>query len=115
MDVSAYTEDIKLRQWADMVRDCKASGLTVRAWCKEQGLNKKTYYYRRKQVMRALEQMEPGNLSRPVRFTELQMTKEPDRPETAAVIECGNVRVAITNRAQMSLLQSLLAALKESC
>ena len=38
MDVSAYTEDIKLRQWADMVQNCKASGLTVRAWCKEQGL-----------------------------------------------------------------------------
>lgn len=39
-----------LAEWAEMVRSCKNSGLTVQTWCREHGLNEKTYYHRQIQV-----------------------------------------------------------------
>lgn len=37
-------------QWKDMVNRCQSSGLTVREWCKANGINENTYYYRLKKL-----------------------------------------------------------------
>ena len=43
-----------LAEWAEMVRQRRSSGMTVKAWCLERGINEKTYYHRQKQVCNAL-------------------------------------------------------------
>ena len=35
-----------MKEWAAMVRECRSSGLTVKNWCMNNGVNIKTYYYR---------------------------------------------------------------------
>ena len=114
MDIQAYSENTKLRDWAQMVSACKSSGLTVPKWCNEQGLSVKTYYYRRKQVMRALEQVQPGNPENPIRFTELIQPRG-SFSDPAAVIETGNMRIRITNNATVELLDALIRTLKQVC
>lgn len=37
-------------QWEEMVRRCQSSGQTVRAWCRTNGINENTYYYRLKRL-----------------------------------------------------------------
>ena len=33
-----------LVEWAERVRACRSSGLSVTAWCEEEGIERKTYY-----------------------------------------------------------------------
>ena len=37
MDISALTPDkqVKLQYWLDVIRQCRASGLTNQAWCEQ--------------------------------------------------------------------------------
>ncbi len=40
--------DLLMREWAQMVRECRSSRLTVKEWFANNGINTKTYYYRLK-------------------------------------------------------------------
>ena len=35
---------VKLQEWLARIQDCRSSGLSVRAWCKQEGVNVTTYY-----------------------------------------------------------------------
>lgn len=48
--IAKVKKEVKLTQWAEMVRIRNESGLTVTDWCKQKGINLKTYYYRLKRV-----------------------------------------------------------------
>ena len=39
-----------LEEWEKQVVDCRSSGLPVKEWCRQNGVNDKTYYYRLRQV-----------------------------------------------------------------
>jgi len=59
--VQEVKRQIRLREWAAQIENCKQSGLTVSQWCEENGIHKKTYYNRMKRVREELlEAMEPG-------------------------------------------------------
>lgn len=47
MDISALTPDkqVKLQYWLDVIRQCRASGLTNQAWCEQHHISLKSYYY----------------------------------------------------------------------
>ncbi len=38
---SAYRE----QQWMEIIRDCRVSGLSNKAYCREKGISEKTFYY----------------------------------------------------------------------
>lgn len=44
------TDGDKINEWKSQVESCKAGGLTVKAWCNENGISPKTYYYRQKRI-----------------------------------------------------------------
>lgn len=50
-----------LREWAEMISECKNSGKTVTQWCSETGINVKTYYYRLKKVREEMLQKQEAN------------------------------------------------------
>lgn len=47
VDIFSLTPDkqVKLQYWLDVIRQCRASGLTNQAWCKQHGISLKSYYY----------------------------------------------------------------------
>lgn len=53
-EIARVKKEIELRQWAEMVKCRNESGMTVTEWCKENGINLKTYYYRLKRVRQAV-------------------------------------------------------------
>ena len=53
-EIAMVKKEIRLAQWAEMVRNRNESGLTVTDWCKENGINLKTYYYRLKRIRQAV-------------------------------------------------------------
>ncbi|MCL2864486.1 MAG: hypothetical protein FWE25_02980 [Lachnospiraceae bacterium] len=46
MNTTLVTKQIKYQQWAQMVAEQKASGLTVQKFCDNYGIGKPLYYYR---------------------------------------------------------------------
>ncbi|MDD2600775.1 MAG: hypothetical protein PHV32_07240 [Eubacteriales bacterium] len=45
MDTRQVAKDVRLAHWAELLRERRDSGLSVRCYCEEQGINEKTYYY----------------------------------------------------------------------
>ena len=50
MMVQETVRNIRLQEWAIWIKAQQESGLTVTQWCKESGVDKKTYYYRLKRI-----------------------------------------------------------------
>lgn len=65
--ISEVKQEYQLQEWSGMLRERQESGLSVKAWCQEQGLAEHIYYYRlrklRQAACTALEQSQPVQLA----------------------------------------------------
>ena len=100
-----------LTEWAEMVRCCRSSGMTVRAWCQEQGLNEKTYYHRQKQVCNAL----PERFGQPVQFAEVSQPALSTRPDGGVRIRIGAAEISVGNGADLALLREVVLIVARTC
>ena len=48
--IGSIKKEIKHRKWREMYESYLSSGKTVIKWCAENGLSKKTFYYRLRQI-----------------------------------------------------------------
>ena len=48
----------RLENWTARIMACRSSGMTVRAWCQENGLSEKTYYYWQRRLFQALSEQQ---------------------------------------------------------
>jgi hypothetical protein len=63
MNVQSLARRIRIQEWAAQITEFKQSGLTVRQWCANMGIDKKTYYYRLKRVREEmLDDIETANM-----------------------------------------------------
>lgn len=53
MDTKLVTKQIRLREWAEVIKDCKSSGLKVDDYCSQHGLSRDAYYYWLRKVKEA--------------------------------------------------------------
>ncbi len=66
---------VKLQEWAARIQDCRSSGLSVRAWCRQEEINAATYYRWERELL-ALAETEPCSSVSTVRFAELPAPKQ---------------------------------------
>ena len=55
----------RLEKWASRIMACRSSGMTIRAWCRENQVPEKSYYYWQRQLTRCPGRKTPAN--RPLR------------------------------------------------
>ncbi len=53
MDTKIATRQIRIQQWAAIIKDCKASKLKVNDYCKEHDISHDAYYYWLRKVKEA--------------------------------------------------------------
>ena len=53
----------KLQEWAARIQDCRSSGLSVRAWCRQEEINVTTYYRWERELLTAADTLEYGPVS----------------------------------------------------
>lgn len=51
MNVRELKHQSLLQEWSVRIGECRSSGQSVQAWCQEQGIKPKTYYYWEKQFI----------------------------------------------------------------
>ena len=48
----------RLENWTARIMACRSSGMTVRVWCRENGLSEKTYYYWQRRLFQTLSEQQ---------------------------------------------------------
>ena len=50
-----YNARAKLVEWSERVAACRNSGIPVKAWCAQEGISEKAYYYWQRKVFQAAQ------------------------------------------------------------
>lgn len=107
------TQQIRLGQWAEIIKECNESPLTNREWCIQNGINEKQYYYWQRKVRNAVvQQIQETTTTSSVTFAELPMAKTDTLNETeSTILEATTIRlhkgefcIELTNQADDKLL-----------
>lgn len=131
MNISALTPDkqVKFQYWLDVIRQCRASGLTNQAWCEQHNISLKSYYYWIAKIRKlALKELPRKNhVCRPImeqavlppdtapRFTEISLRDRQILSATpATVLHIGSVTVELFEDTPCNLLEAILKAMR-SC
>ena len=104
--------------WQERIRECRSSGMTVKAWCKQNGLTKQTYYaWEKLCLQRANSCQEPSaNTIIKVIPDALPAREGLQKIEVSAapaelVIHCGCVSMDISPEMPVTRIADLVAAL----
>ena len=102
----------KLQEWAARIQDCRSSGLSVRAWCRQEEINAATYYRWERELLTAANQS-PCSGVPAVTFAELPAPKQAscNVAERSATLHIGNASLDIypgCDTEQLKMLVELL-------
>ena len=103
----------KLQEWAARIQDCRSSGLSVRAWCRQEEINAATYYRWERELLTAADQA-PCSAVPAVTFAELPAPKRGSRnaAERSATLHIGNASLDIYPGCDAEQLRLLLELLR---
>lgn len=106
-ELRQLNEQTKLALWAERVSECRNSGQSVLAWCKEHGICSQTYYKWQKRLYTlAREQQE-------AQFAEVTPVKGiRETAPVAITVHVAGVSADIHNGADPSMVEAVLRILK---
>ena len=129
MDISSLTPDkqVKLQYWLEVIRQCRASGLTNQAWCEQHNISLKSYWIAKIRKL-ALEDLPRKNngihatadqytlLQNPAsEFAEIPLPgRHATRSDPAVVLHIGTITVEVFEDISCELLSTILKAV-QSC
>lgn len=117
------THQMRCQQWAKIISECLASGMNKTAWCKQNGISDKAFFYWQKILRReAYALTDPANktaelpaVSQPtaVPFVELKLEQNTSgnsvcngfKPD--AVIQSNGMLIGFTNSASPDLIRAV--------
>ena len=106
-EIAKVKNEVKLAQWTEMVKSRNESGLTVTDWCKQNGINLKTYYYRLKRLRQAvcneIEQHDIVHIESPT-GTEIAAEK--------IELSVGDVKISLPDNFNEDTLRRLIGVLR---
>lgn len=106
-ELQQLNEQNKLAVWAGRISECRNSGLTVKRWCKENGVGEQTYYKWQKRVF-AL-----AKAQRETQFAEVTpIATGYEAASVAITVHVAGVAADIHNGADPSTVEAVLHILK---
>ena len=108
--LQVYNEQNRLSEWAQLVSQCRGSGMTVRQWCEENGISLSSYYKWQRKVYAAAQAHQEA------RFVEVT----PVQPvpvgvsDVAVTVHIGGAEADIHSGADAATVEMVLRVLK-SC
>lgn len=127
MNTREIVEEYRLSHWARIMRERKDSGMSIRAYCRQEGFHENVYYYWQKKLREAaydeLARRETLQSSTPEGWA--LCTAETKPPALAAkgentqtaqiVVEVNGLRITVSNGYPPEQLARLLRELVETC
>ena len=126
MNTREIAAEYRLSHWAEVIRERKESGLSVRAFCKNAGFHENIYFY----WQRKLREEACGELSKiqdqlvrmaPAGFTEVKLAAEPaltlatEALQNQVCIEAAGIRITADCGYPADKLSALLREVSRPC
>ena len=102
--LQALNSQEKISVWSERIAACRSSGISVRAWCEENGISTASYYKWQKKLFRLAAQSSP-------QFAEVCVAPT---AKISATVHLGNISVDIYSGADAETTAMLLRIL-QSC
>lgn len=105
------TRQIRLQQWAEIIRDRQASGMKINEYCQTHGITRDAYFYWLRKVREAALEVSGIEF---VEIKEQQLPALPGPVETApvfraeATISAGDITISVNSDTPRRLLSSLM-------
>ena len=106
--LQVYNEQAKLAQWAQVVAQCRESGLRVKQWCQEHGVNISSYYKWQRKVYAAAQAQQERS------FVEVTPVQPAAGGGVAVTLRITGAELDIHNGADAATVEAVLRAVK-SC
>ena len=107
-DLQTLNSQNKLALWADRISECRNSGLSVKAWCKENGICEQTYYKWQRRLF------EMAKVQQEVQFAEVTPIRPVRMGNVAVTVRIAGTEADIHIGADASTVEMVLRVLK-SC
>lgn len=117
MNTIEIAAEYRLSHWAQVVHQQRESGLSIKAYCKENGFHENAYYY----WQRKLRQAACAKLAERTADAETRLvpsgwarleTTDPEQSDIAVKIEINGCRVEVTTETDPELLLKVCRTLK---
>ena len=119
--VTKVRRHIKREEWKSIISECRASGMTVKAWCKANGIVEQTYYRNLKMLREEMLESLPAPIvnddftEKPTVFKKLEVTTPVENTKAAVVIRLGGATVEVNEGTSQQTIQAVLLALQGIC
>lgn len=100
-------QQVRLSQWSTMVQEREKSGLSIKSFCKERGINPKTYYYRLKKLREAMI-----NTSAP-EIVQVDIPSENTQSNPEIVIRVDNTTIEVSGNANPETVRAAVSFLRQ--
>ena len=119
LNTKEVTYQYRLQKWMEIIRECRSSGQTTSAWCADNNVNIKSYYYWLKRVRLAACETLPALHSTQQQIVPVQLPLSrldagvPAMNSPAAiVVRLGAITLELHNFATPALIETTLKALQ---
>ena len=104
---------VKLQEWAARIQDCRSSGLSVRAWCRQEDVTTATYYRWERELLTGVRK-NGAPPSTAVTFAELPAPKQVscNVAERCATLHIGSASLDIYSGCDAEQLKMLVNLLR---
>lgn len=102
--ITEIKSKVSLQEWQQRILDCQSSGMSVKAWCQQNGISTGSYYFHLRKIRESV--LEENQI----------IPFEPPKPVSSSGIHIESAGITITLRETVSAeqLAAILSALK-SC
>ena len=100
----------RVELWAERIAECRSSGKSVRAWCRENEISEKTYYYWQRRLYQQMV-----SATERVDFAEIPREAQTSRSSGVAAKVClSGATIEVYPGADAQMIHAILETLK-SC
>ena len=124
MKIKDVQKKIRHEKWREEISECQSSGLQVKEWCENKGLNTNTYYNRlrviREEILAlsesGVQEIVPVSISSEISVNDTENTSSPtarDSDRDKAIIRRGDIEIELPEKITQDMVLMFLRGLKE--
>lgn len=117
MNTKLATRQIRLNEWAAIIKDCKASGQKVDIYCEQHGLSKNAYYYWLRKVKEAALK-QAGFVELPALVSEQASVKTINKGisgfETQMIIKINGIEFCVNENSPSELISIVMEIIRHA-
>lgn len=115
--VTKVRQHFKREEWKSIISECRASSMTVKAWCKAHGIVEQTYYKNLKKLREEMLENLPAPIEeniceKPTVFKKLEIQTPLPNTQATVIIRLPNATLEINEGASQQTVQAVLLALQ---